>query len=110
MCICSFARMPVGRTRKSKSTVGVYPTVAARSTSNIILHGSDEEGNTESDCGRRQVSSVYSTLDSTDNANFYPPQSVISNQPASATRPAMEINRMDFDKVAISNDRQDSSN
>lgn len=102
--------MPVGRTRKSKLTGAVYPTVAARSTSNIMMHGSDEEGNTESEGGHRQSSSMYSTLDSTKNANFYPPQSVISNQPASATRPAMEIDRMEFNKIAISNDRQDSSN
>lgn len=68
----------------------------------MILPVSDEEGNTEeSECGRRQISSVYSTLDSPENANFYV-DGVISNQPAA------DIGCLEFNKLAIGNDKDSS--
>lgn len=94
----SFARMPVGRSRKSKLQIGTYPTVRPQSTHNV----SDEEGNTESD--RNPSSSFFSTLDSTENANFYKHQNVISNQPASDEHSNSEINRLDSTKLSHEKD------
>lgn len=91
--------MPVGRSRKSKLQIGTYPTVIRpQSTHNV----SDEEGNTESD--RNPSSSFFSTLDSTENANFYKHQNVISNQPASDEHSNSEINRLDSTKLSHEKD------
>lgn len=77
----SFARMPIGRTRKNKLQMDIIPTPSVTAAATATL--SDEEGNT-SECSHRHTSSsVYSTLESSTggNANFYAQSDIISNQP-----------------------------
>lgn len=81
----SFARVPIGRTRKAKQQP--LETIPAASTAADTATMTDEEGNT-SECSQRHTSSsVYSTLESSSgNANFYTQQpNVISNQPTSSS-------------------------
>lgn len=82
MLTISFARVPVGRTRKSKLSTNAY-SISPRPANNSISPVSDEDGNVTSEYGRHHTSRVYSTLENSDDANFYATQCVISNQPAS---------------------------
>lgn len=78
----SFARVPVGRTRKSKLSANAY-SISPRPANNSISPDSDEDGNMTSECDRYHPSSVYSTLERSEDANFYATRCVMSNQPAS---------------------------